>query len=118
MQRVWPAVLDKLAETAPALAATFEGARPVGVRARRGSQIGFPAEHDLQQDARPRRRSSGSRWRRRCRRSPAQALRPTYVLLDGEAGAAGGAGAAASEEIDEEELLERLKSEFDAEEVS
>ena len=43
-------------------------------------------------------------------------LRPTYVLLDGEAPP--DTPAPGSEEIDEEELLERLKSEFDAEEVS
>ena len=42
-------------------------------------------------------------------------LRPVYVVLDGEAAA----DAAPEEEpIDEAELLERLKSEFDAEEVS
>ncbi|HEU5142926.1 MAG TPA: DNA polymerase III subunit gamma/tau, partial [Solirubrobacterales bacterium] len=29
--RVWPAVLDRLHQTAPALAASFDGARPVGV---------------------------------------------------------------------------------------
>ena len=41
-------------------------------------------------------------------------LRPVYVVVDGEAGAEGPAG---GEEMDEEELVERLKSEFDAEEV-
>ena len=43
-------------------------------------------------------------------------LRPTYVLLDGESPP--DTPAPGSEEIDEDELLERLKSEFDAEEVS
>jgi len=43
-------------------------------------------------------------------------LRPIYVLLDGEAPP--DTPAPGSEEVDEEELLERLKSEFDAEEVS
>jgi hypothetical protein len=42
-------------------------------------------------------------------------LRPTYVLLDGEAPP--DTPAPGSDEIDEEQLLERLKSEFDAEEV-
>ena len=49
-----------------------------------------------------------------------QALKPAYVLLD-EARrrpSRTDAGRRADEEMDEEELLERLKSEFDAEEVS
>ena len=47
-----------------------------------------------------------------------QALKPTYVLLDGEAPAPAAPAAAADDSLDNEELLERLKSEFDAEEVS
>jgi hypothetical protein len=47
-------------------------------------------------------------------------LKPVYVLLDGESEAPVEAPAAASKDegLDEQELLERLKSEFDAEEVS
>jgi len=45
-----------------------------------------------------------------------QGLKPVYVLLDGEAPP--DTPAPGSEEVDEAELLERLKSEFDAEEVS
>ena len=29
VKRIWPSILDKLAEKAPALAATFDGARPI-----------------------------------------------------------------------------------------
>ncbi len=36
IQRTWPAVLDKLRETSPALAATFDGAQPVSRWAMRG----------------------------------------------------------------------------------
>ena len=44
--QVWPAVLDQLLQTAPALAATFDGARPVEVDAEgRTVTIGFPADH-------------------------------------------------------------------------
>ena len=49
-------------------------------------------------------------------------LKPTYVLLDGESEVPAAAPAPEprdkDEALDEEELLERLKSEFDAEEVS
>ena len=40
--RAWPAVLDNLRQNAPALAATFEGARPVALEDGRLT-IGFPA---------------------------------------------------------------------------
>jgi hypothetical protein len=43
-------------------------------------------------------------------------LRPVYVLLDGEADPAGPEAAEAGDE-DHEALVEKLKSEFDAEEV-
>ena len=45
---------------------------------------------------------------------------PTYVLLDGEAAPAAAERRrrrAQDEDVDEEALVERLKSEFDAEEV-
>ncbi len=51
-----------------------------------------------------------------------QSLKPTYVLADEDAAPEPAAEAAApaerDEKMDEAELLERLKSEFDAEEVS
>ena len=114
IQRVWPAVLQKLAETAPALAATFEGARPVSF-GEEGLQVGFPAEMTFNKkkaDSPERRDTVAAAFAA----VTGQGLRPTYVLLDGEAPP--DTPAPGSEEIDEEELLERLKSEFDAEEVS
>ena len=114
IQRVWPAVLQKLAETAPALAATFEGARPVRF-GDEGLQIGFPPDMTFNKrkaDSPERRDTVAAAFAA----VTGQGLRPSYVLLDGEAPP--DTPAPGSEEIDEEELLERLKSEFDAEEVS
>ena len=114
IQRVWPAVLQKLAETAPALAATFEGARPVSF-GDEGLQIGFPPDMTFNKrkaDSPERRDTVAAAFAA----VTGQGLRPSYVLLDGEAPP--DTPAPGSEEIDEEELLERLKSEFDAEEVS
>jgi DNA polymerase-3 subunit gamma/tau len=114
IQRVWPAVLHKLHETAPALAGALEGARPVtfeeGVL-----EVGFPPDMTFLK------RNADSPEKRDTVAAAFAAvtgvgLRPTYVLLDGEAPP--DTPAPGSEEIDEEELLERLKSEFDAEEVS
>ncbi|HEX5989027.1 MAG TPA: DNA polymerase III subunit gamma/tau, partial [Solirubrobacterales bacterium] len=114
VQRVWPAVLQKLSETAPALASCLEGARPVSF-GDEGLQVGFPPDNTFNK------RKADSPDRRDTVAAAFAAvtgtgLRPTYVLLDGEAPP--DTPAPGSEEVDEEQLLERLKSEFDAEEVS
>jgi DNA polymerase-3 subunit gamma/tau len=115
VQRVWPTVLQKLAETAPALAATFDGARPIAMEDA-GLQIGFPPDMTFNKkkaDSPERREAVAAAFEA----VVGQALKPSYVLLDEEV-APPDTPAPSSEEIDEEELLERLKSEFDAEEVS
>jgi hypothetical protein len=113
---VWPAVLQKLSETAPALAATFDGARPVGFD-EDGLQVGFPAAMTFNK------KKADSPERRDTLAAAFAAvtgvgLRPTYVLLaDDDEGPPPDTPAPGSDEVDEAELLERLKSEFDAEEV-
>jgi DNA polymerase III subunit gamma/tau len=114
IQQVWPAVLQKLSETAPALAATFEGARPVSLDDS-GLQVGFPAEMTFNK------KKADSPERRDTLAAAFAAvtgvgLRPTFVLLEGEAPP--DTPAPGSGDVDEAELLERLKSEFNAEEVS
>jgi DNA polymerase-3 subunit gamma/tau len=113
IQRVWPAVLQKLGETAPALAAAFDGARPVSYDDG-ALQVGFPAEMTFNK------KKADSPERRDTLAAAFAAvtgvgLRPTYVMLEGEAPP--DTPAPGSEDVDEDELLERLKSEFDAEEV-
>jgi DNA polymerase-3 subunit gamma/tau len=110
--RIWPAVLDKLGETSPALAATFEGARPVSLD-KDGLKIGFPADSTFNK------RKAETPDKRELMAGALEAvtgerLRPVYVLLEGEEQAT---EAAADEEIDHDALVEKLKSEFDAEEV-
>jgi hypothetical protein len=114
IQQVWPAVLQKLGETAPALAATFDGARPVSYDDD-GLQVGFPADMTFNK------KKADSPERRDTLAAAFAAvtgvgLRPTYVMLEGEAPP--DTPAPGSEDVDEDELLERLKSEFNAEEVS
>ena len=120
VQRIWPAVLDKLAEKAPALAATFDGARPTAF-AGDDLTIGFPPDQPFNK------RKAESPDRRQALVDAFEAVTggpvaPQYVLLEeGEAAPAApppDTPAPGSEEIDEDELLQRLKSEFDAEEVS
>ncbi len=114
IQRVWPAVLDKLRETSPALAATFDGARPVGFDDG-GLTIGFPGDLTFNK------KKAEAPDKRELMVEALEAvlgesLRPNYVLLDGEEPAGG--APAAPEEVDHEALVERIKNEFDAEEVS
>ena len=121
VKRIWPTVLDKLAEKAPALAATFDGAGPIAFE---GDEltIGFPADQPFNK------RKAESPDRRQAlvdafTEVTGGPVAPLYVLLEEDAPAPTAAAppdtpAPGSEGIDEDELLQRLKSEFDAEEVS
>jgi DNA polymerase III subunit gamma/tau len=113
----WPAVLDKLRETSPALAATFDGARPVSLDAEEGLKVGFPAELTFNK------RKAETPEKRELMADViedvlGERLRPTYVLLEDEPPAAPAEEAKDSDrEVDHDALVEKLKSEFDAEEV-
>ncbi len=114
LTRVWPSVLDELAKTAPALAATFEGARPVGM-GEGGPEIGFPADASFNK-----RKAEGPDRKEAVAAAFAvvvgRELKPSYVTL--EAGEAPpDVPAPVSEELDEEAILAKVKSEFGAEEV-
>jgi DNA polymerase III subunit gamma/tau len=120
LRQLWPAVLDQLAKNAPALAAFFEDARPVGFDAGDAVvEISFPAGATFNK-----RKAEVPEQRQRVAEAlkavTGQSLKPSYVLLAGDAPAPdvpvedGGE----NQGFDEKELLERLKSEFDAEEVS
>ena len=114
IQRVWPAVLQKLAETAPAVASALEGARPVSF-GDGGLEVGFPPDMKFLKknaDSPEKRDTVAAAFAA----VTGQGLRPAYVLLEGEAPP--DTPAPGSEEIDEDQILETLKSEFDAEEVS
>jgi DNA polymerase-3 subunit gamma/tau len=116
IQEAWPAVLQKLAETQPALAATFGGARPVEFGAE-GLVIGFPGgmSFNKRKAESPERRDAAAAA---FEAVVGQSLRPSFVLLEGDEAPPPDTPAPGSDEIDEEELLARLKNEFDAEEVS
>jgi hypothetical protein len=109
--------LDQLLQTAPALAATFEGARPVNVDAEEGSvTIGFPADHTFNK----RKAEAPDKCEQMAAALKAvlgEELRPAYAVLDGEKGAQEGDGDQGEDGVDHEALVEKIKSEFDAEEV-
>jgi DNA polymerase III subunit gamma/tau len=113
IKQVWPAVLDKLRETSPALAATFEGAKPVDLDDE-GLTVGFPSESTFNK------RKAEAPDKRELMADALEAmlgerLRPAYVLLEGDAEPE--VATASGEEIDHDALMEKLKSEFDAKEV-
>ncbi len=113
--RVWPAVLDQLMQTAPALAASFDGARPVELDVGEGTvTIGFPAAHTFNK-----RKAEAPDKREQLSAALetvlGEKLKPAYVVLeDGDA-------APEAQDADDagghEALVEKIKSEFDAEEV-
>jgi DNA polymerase III subunit gamma/tau len=112
LKQAWPAVLEKLRETSPALAATFEGARPVAL-GDDGLEIGFPADSTFNK------KKAEAPDKRELMADALEAvlgerLRPSYVLLEGEPEEA---SSPAEPEIDHDAIVEKLKSEFDAKEV-
>jgi hypothetical protein len=118
--RIWPLVLDKLAEKAPALAATFDGARPVAFDDE-GLAIGFAPDQPFNK------RKAESPDRRQVLVEAFEAVTgegvaPRYVLLEEDDIAAAApppeAEAQGGEAIDEDALMNRLMSEFDAKEVN
>ena len=83
IQQVWPAVLKKLEETAPALAGALEGARPVSL-GDSGLEVGFPPDMTFLKknaDSPEKRDTVAAAFAA----VTGTGLRPTYVLLEGEA---------------------------------
>jgi hypothetical protein len=94
------------------LAATFDGARPVGIE-EGAVTIGFPAELTFNK----RKAEAKDKREQMAEALVAVAgaeLYPVYVLLDGDAEPEGGKS---RDDLGHEELVEKLKSEFNAEEV-
>ncbi len=111
---LWPAVLDQVRESGSELLSTvFAAARPVAVDVERAVlEVGFPASAAFNK-----RKAEAQEARERLadavKTIVGERLRPIYVLLEGDEEAAPGDAQAA---LSEEELIELLRSEFDAEE--
>jgi DNA polymerase-3 subunit gamma/tau len=111
---LWPAVLDQVRESGSELLSTvFAAARPVAVDVERAVlEVGFPPSAAFNK-----RKAEAQEARERLadavKTIVGERLRPIYVLLEGDEEAAPG-GAQAP--LSEEELIELLRSEFDAEE--
>jgi DNA polymerase-3 subunit gamma/tau len=110
---LWPAVLDQVRDSGFELLSTvLSAARPVGVSLEeKVLEVGFPpsAAFNKRKAEAPEARD---RFGDAVKAIVGAPLRPVYVLLEDDHETEGGA----ESELSEEELIERLKSEFDAEE--
>jgi DNA polymerase-3 subunit gamma/tau len=113
LRELWPGVLDQLRSSGQELLSTvLEAARPVAVDAKeRVLEVGFPSGASFNK-----RKAEANEARERLseavRAIAGERLRPTFVLLEGDAGQDDTGG-----HLSPEELIERFKSEFDAEEI-
>jgi DNA polymerase III subunit gamma/tau len=114
---VWPAVLDHVRESgSDLLSAVFQAARPLSVDTERSVlEVGFPASAAFNK-RKAEAQENRDRLAESVRTIAGKSLRPVYVVLDGDEEPDDANGAEA--ELSEDELVERLKAEFDAEETS
>jgi DNA polymerase-3 subunit gamma/tau len=109
LRALWPAVIEQIAQSgAMVLSTVFAGARPVEVQ---GSSfaIGFPPGATFNKK-KAEERSNRERLAEAVRAVTGHRLTPLYQLLEGtDAGEESG-----EPELSEEELIDRIKSEFNA----
>jgi len=112
---LWPAVVDHLRESGSAMLSTlFEGASPLGIDEERAVlRVGFSGSAKFNK----RKAEAAANVERMTEAITAivgQRLRPAYELIEDDVPATEGEGCGA---IDEEDLLEMIKDNFDASEV-
>ena len=112
---LWPAVVAQLRDSGSELLSTLlEAARPVEVDTEESVlKVGFPAAAAFNK-RKAEAAEARDRFTEAVRTVVGERLRPVFVLLEGDDA---GEQAAGSAPMSEEELIERLKSEFDAEEI-
>jgi acyl-coenzyme A synthetase/AMP-(fatty) acid ligase len=110
---LWPAVVDQVRESGSELLSTvYAAARPLAVDAEAAVlKVGFPASAAFNK-RKAEAQANRERFAEAVRTIVGERLKPVYVLLDPEVEEA---AAADSAEITEEQLIERIRSEFDAE---
>jgi DNA polymerase III subunit gamma/tau len=112
MTGLWPAVIDQVRQSGSELLSTvYEAARPLAVDAERAVlEVGFPPSAAFNK-RKAEAQANRDRFAEAVRTVVGESLRPVYVLLDGEPEDAGNGDA----KVSEDELIERIRSEFDAE---
>jgi DNA polymerase III subunit gamma/tau len=111
---MWPAVVDHVRGDSEMLSTLFDGTRPVAVEAERSVlRIGFPPSAKFNK-RKAESRANIDRIAEALQAIVGHRLRPAYVLLEDDAPAAAANG---TEEMAEEEIIELIKTNFDAREV-
>ena len=110
---LWPAVLDHVRQSgSELLSAVFQAARPLAVDAERAVvEVGFPPSAAFNK-RKAEAKANQERLAEALKTIVGESLRPVYVLIDGEDAQHQNGEA----ELTDEELVERIKAEFDAEE--
>lgn len=111
--KLWPAVVEHLRESgSDVLSSVFEGARPLGVDGDKSVlRIGFPASATFNK-RKAEARANVDALAGSLKAIVGRSLRPVYELLDTDPEEAKGGA-----QVSEEELLELIKTKFDAREV-
>ncbi len=111
---LWPAVVDHVRESgSEMLSSLFDGARPLAVDSERSVlRVGFPASAKFNK-RKAEARANVERIAEAVRTIVGARLRPVYELIDSDPAAANGALPA----MGEDEIIELLKTKFDASEV-
>jgi DNA polymerase-3 subunit gamma/tau len=117
MVELWPAVVDHLRQSgAEMLSTLFEGARPLAIDEERSVvRVGFPssAKFNKRKAEAP---ANVERMTDAIKAVVGEQLRPAYELTEDEQASEGGGESAG--ELAEEELIDLIKTKFDAREVA
>jgi DNA polymerase III subunit gamma/tau len=110
---LWPAVIDQVRESGSELLSTvYAAARPVAVEAEGAVlKVGFPASAAFNK-RKAEAQGNRERFAEAVRTIVGERLKPVFVLLDNEPEEPAPNGGA---ELSEDEMIERIRSEFDAE---
>jgi hypothetical protein len=116
--QLWPAVVDHVRESgAEMLSTLFEGARPLSIDAERNVvKVGFPADAKFNK-RKAEAKANVERISEAVKAIVGEELRPVYELLEAGAEPVGPA-AVEAEPMAEEEMIELIKTKFDASEVA
>ena len=110
---LWPAVIDQVRESGSELLSTvYAAARPLAVDAESAVlKVGFPPSAAFNK-RKAEAQANRERFAEAVRTIVGERLKPVYVLLDNEPEEPAPNGGA---ELSEDEMIERIRSEFDAE---
>jgi DNA polymerase-3 subunit gamma/tau len=115
---LWPAIVDQVRHSGSEfLSAAFQAARPVAVDSERSTvEIGFPPSAAFNK-RKAEAKENRERFSEALRTVVGERLSPSYVMLDEEPDSEPAGADPVAERIDERELVDRIKAEFDAEEL-